>query len=133
MIKKTVLLTLLGALTLGAPAADYQYLVFTTSSGQQAVAASDLTLTISDGNLIAASGTTTLATIPLNSLTKMEFSNDGTTGIEALDNVSRGTFSLSDVTEVYDLSGRRMPSANGLPTGVYLMKIDGRTLKVAVK
>lgn len=132
-MKKTIILTLLGALTLGAPAADYQYLVFTTTDGTQAVAASDLTLTISDGNLVASSGTTTLATIPLASLTAMEFSNDGTTGIEALEGISRGTCSLSNATEVYDLNGRRMASADSLPAGVYIMKIDGRTLKVAVK
>ena len=130
MMKRTIILTLLAALTLGATAADYQYLVFTTSSGQQAVAASNLTLSISGTNLVVTSDSETLATIPLSDLTAMEFSNSQTTGINSL---TTETLDISEATEVYDMRGRRMPSGSNLPTGVYLMKINGRTIKVAVK
>lgn len=130
MMKKTILIALLGALTTGASAGDYQYLVFTTASGTQAVAASNLTLSISGTNLVAASGTETLATIPLSDLTKMEFSTDGTTGISTL---KATDLTLDDTTEVYDLNGRRMPTGGNLPTGVYIVKTNGRTIKVAVR
>jgi hypothetical protein len=130
MIKRAIFLTLLAALTLGATAGDYQYLVFTTSSGQQAVAASNLTLSISGTNLVVTSDSETLATIPLNDLTAMEFSNSQTTGISSL---TTEDLNISEATEVYDMQGRRMPSGSNLPTGVYLMKINGRTIKVAVK
>ena len=129
-MKKLLMTTMLAALTTGLQAADYQYLVFTTSDGQQAVAATDLTLTVSGTNLVASSGTTTLATIPLSILTQMEFSNSETTGISTL---TTNTLNIDEATEVYDLNGRRMPLGTQLPTGVYIMKINGRNVKVGVK
>ena len=81
-MKKLLILTMLAALTMGARAAEYNYLVFTLNDGTtQSVSATDLNITFANGNLTATSGSNTV-TIALSNLTKMEFSNDGTTGID---------------------------------------------------
>ena len=68
-------------------------------------------------------------TYTLSDITKMEFSNDGTTGI---DRVSYD-FTITDDTEVYDLNGRRLPSTATLSRGIYIIKSNGKTTKVQVK
>lgn len=128
-MKKLLILTMLAALTLGARAAEYNYLVFTLNDGTtQSVSATDLNITFANGNLTATSGSNTV-TIALSSLTKMEFSNDGTTGI---DRVSYD-FVITDDTEVYDLNGRRLPSTANLSRGIYIIKSNSKTTKVQVK
>ena len=128
-MKKLLILTMLAALTMGARAAEYNYLVFTLNDGTtQSVSATDLNITFANGNLTATSGSNTV-TIALSSLTKMEFSNDGTTGI---DRVSYD-FTITDDTEVYDLNGRRLPSTATLSRGIYIIKSNGNTTKVQVK
>ena len=127
---RTIILSLLCALAMGLRAADYTYLVFTTTGGTQtAVTAADLTITFSDGNMIAASGSETLATIALSDLASMEFSNE-TSGIET-------TISDSLITDketvIYDLNGRQMPQGAALPKGIYILKNSKRTIKMQVK
>ena len=130
-MKKTIILTLLTFLTLGTRAGDYQYLVFTLTDGTtKAVTANGLTITFTDGNLVAASGGETLATLPLSSLTQMEFSTDGTTGIEG---INADTLITDSATAIYDMNGRQMPSGSALPKGVYIVKTQNRTLKVNIK
>ena len=64
-MKKNIMMTLLCLLAIETRAADYAYLVFTTADGnQQAVTATDLTITFSDGTLIATDGSQTLALFP---------------------------------------------------------------------
>ncbi len=95
-MKKIILSTLLAAATLGSHAANYSYLVFTQSDGgTQSISTSDLNITFSDGNMTATSGSSTV-TIALTSLSKMEFSDNGTTGIENVQ--AKGT--LDDATEI---------------------------------
>ena len=66
---------LLCILSIGMRAGDYQYLVFTLSNGTtQAVTTTDLTIAFTSDNLVATSGGTTVATLPLSTLTSMEFS-----------------------------------------------------------
>ncbi len=128
-MKKAVILTLLTALTLGTRAADYNYLVFTLNDNTtQAITASNLNITFANGNLIATSGSESL-TIALTSLAKMEFSNDNTTGIEAIE----ATLNPDEATEIYDLNGRRIPSGTQLSRGIYIIKSNGKTTKVQVK
>ena len=128
-MKKLLIMTMLAALTMGARAAEYNYLVFTLNDGTtQSVSATDLNITFANGNLTATSGSNTV-TIALSNLTKMEFSNDGTTGI---DRVSYD-FTITDDTEVYDLIGRRLPSTATLSRGIYIIKSNGKTTKVQVK
>lgn len=131
MKKKYFLLALLTILTSTLRASDYQYLVFTLTDGTtRSITAQDLTLTFTGGNLTAQSGTESL-TIPLTSLTKMAFSNDGsTTGISTIS--SDGIQTDADA-EVYDLNGRRIPSNTTLQRGIYIIKRNGQTTKVQVK
>ena len=56
-MKKLLILTMLAALTMGARAAEYNYLVFTLNDGTtQSVSATDLNITFANGNLTATSG-----------------------------------------------------------------------------
>lgn len=130
-MKKTILLTLLSILTMGMRAADYQYLVFTMNDGTtQAVTASNIAISISGDNLVVSTTTETLATLPLASLTQMEFSNDGTTGISQ---ITANQLTTDADTVIYDLNGRQMPSGAALPKGVYIVKNQNKTLKVTIR
>ena len=130
-MKKAMILSLLSILTLGMRAGDYQYLVFTLTDGTtQAVTATDLSISFSDGNLVAKSGNETLATLSLTTLSAMEFSNDGTTGIEG---ISTDKLTTDSATVIYDLNGRRMPQGAQLPKGVYILKSNNKTIKVNIK
>ena len=131
MKKKIIMACLMALTSITLQAADYQYLVFTLTDGTtQSITAQDLTLTFTGGNLTAQSGTESL-TIPLTSLTKMAFSNDGsTTGISTIS--SDGIQTDADA-EVYDLNGRRLPSNTTLQRGIYIIKRNGQTTKVKVK
>ena len=123
-----MILTLLCALYLGARAADYNYLVFTLNDGsEQAIVANGLNITFTDGNLVAATASETLATIPLATLQKMQFS-ESTTGISDLP-----TDGDDDIKAIYDLQGRMMPLNTQLPKGTYIVKTSRRTIKVHVK
>ena len=128
-MKKTMILSLLCALFMGAQAADYNYLVFTLNDGsEQAIVASNLNITFTDGNLVATTANETLATIPLASLQKMQFSESNATGISALPLDSN-----DDIKAIYDLQGRMMPLDTQLPKGTYILKTSSRTIKVFVK
>ena len=127
-MKRMMILTLLCALYLGARAADYNYLVFTLNDGsEQAIVANGLNITFTDGNLVAATASETLATIPLATLQKMQFS-ESTTGISDLP-----TDGDDDIKAIYDLQGRMMPLNTQLPKGTYIVKTSRRTIKVHVK
>lgn len=130
-MKKSLILTLLSILTMGMRAADYQYLVFTMNDGTtQAVTASNIAISISGDNLVVSTTTETLATLPLASLTQMEFSNDGTTGISQ---ITANQLTTDADTVIYDLNGRQMPSGAALPKGVYIVKNQHKTLKVTIR
>lgn len=130
-MKKTILLTLLSILTMGMRATDYQFLVFTMNDGTtQAVTASNIAISISGDNLVVSTTTETLATLPLASLTQMEFSNDGTTGISQ---ITANQLTTDADTVIYDLNGRQMPSGAALPKGVYIVKNQNKTLKVTIR
>ena len=122
---------MLGILTTGMQATEYDYLVFTLTDGTKtAVAASNLTITFSGDNLIAGSGSETLATLPLAQLTQMEFSNDDPTGITT---ISSDRLITDESAVIYDMNGRRMPKESALPRGMYIVKTQSRTVKVYIK
>jgi len=128
-MKRIMVLTMLWTLFMGARAADFNYLVFTLNDGsEQAIVATGLNITFTDGNLVATTANETLATIPLITLQKMRFSESSTTGISTL-----STFSEDDIKAIYDLQGRMMPLDSQLPKGTYIIKTSGRTIKVFVK
>lgn len=130
-MKKTIMLSLLIALSVAARATDYSYMVFTLNDNTtQSIPASDLSITFSGGNLIATSGSSTV-TIALSNLQKMAFSNESsTTGIQAIESAA---LTIDDATEIYDMNGRRIPSGSQLSRGIYIIKSNGRTSKVQVK
>ena len=128
-MKRLMILTLLSVITLATRAADYNYLVFTLNDGsEQAIVATGLNITFVDGNLVATSANETLATIPLITLQKMQFSESNTTDISGLQLDSQ-----DDIKAIYDLQGRMMPLDSQLPKGTYIIKTSGRTIKVFVK
>lgn len=128
-MKKILFLVLLASMAKGLRAADYSHLVFTMTDGStQSITVSGLSLTFTDGTLTATSGTNTLS-IPLTSLTKMEFSDDGATAISTIE----ADVTLDENTEVYDLNGRRLPNSTQLARGIYIIKSNGKTTKVQVK
>jgi len=131
MMKKAFVLVLLAVLCLGARAAGYDYLVFTTTGGQtEVVASANLTMTFGDGNIYVTNGSDINKTYVLANLQKMEFSTDGTTAISTL---STDTLTIGQTTAVYDLNGRQMPSTTALPKGVYIVKTQNRTFKVQIR
>lgn len=132
-MKKAIILTLLTVLTLGTRAADYEYLVFTLNDGTtQAVTATNLAISVGNDQLVVTDNNgNTLATFPLASLTKMEFSNDG--DLTGISTISADTLTTDDATAIYDMSGRQMPRGAQLPKGVYILKNSNRTIKVQIK
>ena len=130
-MKKTIILALLCVFAMTTRAADYTYLVFTLSDGStKAVTASNLNISFTGGNLVATNGSETLATLPLASLSSMEFSNDGTTGISQ---ISADQLITDANTVIYDINGRQMPQGVSLPKGIYILKNNNRTLKVTIR
>ena len=128
-MKRLMILTLLSVITLATRAADYNYLVFTLNDGsEQAIVATNLSITFTDGNLVAPTADETLATIPLTTLQKMQFSESNTTAISALPLDGQ-----DDIKAIYDLQGRMMPLNTQLPKGTYIVKTSSRTIKVFVK
>ena len=140
-MKKSIFLTLLCILScLSMRAADYQYMVFTMNDGTtQAVTATDLTISFANDNLIASSGSETLATLPLATLASMEFSNDGnTTAISTVNADETAVFDVNSIitdsnTVIYDLQGRVIPHGSALSKGTYIVKNNKRTIKVNVR
>jgi len=128
-MKKTMILMLLSVITLVTRAADYNYLVFTLTDGsEQAIVAANLNITFTDGNLVATTANETLATIPLASLQKMQFSETNTAGISALPIDGQ-----DDIKAIYDLQGHMMPLDTQLPKGTYIVKTSSRTIKVNIR
>ena len=128
-MKRLTILTLLSVITMATRAADYNYLVFTLNDGsEQAIVATNLNITFTDGNLVATTANETLATIPLATLQKMQFSESNTTDISGLQLDSQ-----DDIKAIYDLQGRTMPLNTQLPKGTYIVKTSSRTIKVFVK
>ena len=128
-MKRLTILTLLSVITMATRAADYNYLVFTLNDGsEQAIVATNLNITFTNGNLVATTANETLATIPLATLQKMQFSESNTTDISGLQLESQ-----DDIKAIYDLQGRTMPLNTQLPKGTYIVKTSSRTIKVFVK
>ncbi len=135
MKKKLLILALAGLPFAGAGADTYPYLSFETQDGTvRSVSVNSLTVTFSNGKLLADNGTDSYE-IDAASLSRMYFSADNLTAISDV----KGTDSLGKL-EVYTLSGVRLGSfdsadalRNGVSAGVYIVKSNGKTLKVAVK
>jgi len=114
-------------------AADYAYLTVTEQDGTKtSLTAVGLTITFSDGNLVATNSTTSESkTISLSNLASLNFStsDETTTGI----NAAKTSFSVAEADAIYDLTGRQVPAGNKLTKGVYLIKKGSVIKKIQVK
>ena len=140
MTKKTLSLAvilLLGMTT--AQADDYPYLMFQTTDGSTtAVAAADLTITFSDGKLLA-TNVDGSKTFTLTDLSKMFFSATGdASGIDEVQD--SGLQTNNGPVEVFTLAGFSLgnyetleQAKRALSPGIYLLKSGSRTIKIAVK
>jgi len=130
MKKKLIILGALAALATGMSATDYNSLVFTLTDGTtQSITATGLNITCAEGTLTVTDGTNSLS-LPLASLTKMEFSEAEATGIS---DIRLDDLRPADGITIYDLNGRQMQRGRKLPQGTYIMKTNGTTIKVQVR
>jgi hypothetical protein len=98
-MKKTILILTMLMGTFAADASDYPYLVFQTTGGsKQSIAVENLTLTISDGKLVAKNETTNQNYL-LSELSEMYFS----TTVTGIENVNASA--QDEGVEVYSASG----------------------------
>ena len=134
---KKIVLLLLTIVSVTASRADdfeYGYLAFVDSNGkEQTIATEDLRITFDDGKLIAVSQSDGL-TLQLADLAKMYFTTTAT-GIAGV-SVGDG----SETVKVYSTTGTfmgtfasRQEAERSLRHGVYVIKTEKRTTKLAVK
>jgi hypothetical protein len=123
--------------TLAAQADDFAYLTIEKTDGTaQSLTAVGLTISYSNGNLIATNGTES-ATIALTEVRRMYFSNEqATTGInQAVVNTpkaAKGTLANG----IYNLQGHYVASLSQRATlkkGVYIIVENGQSKKIQVK
>ena len=128
-MRKKLLTAAFLAMQLSVQAADYNYLNVEKTDGTViSLSSSDLMITFADGYLVA--GFEKIAA--LSELSKMYFSNtEGTTAINGIS--ADDDFSIADADAVYDISGRQLSQNSQLRQGVYIVKKNGRTLKVQVR
>ena len=121
--------------TMAAQAIDYQYLNIEKTDGTaQSLTAVGLDITYKDGNLVATNGSET-ATIALTDISRMFFTN--TKDATAIADIT--TIADDGDATVFDLAGRRVAEGRlqavkaQLRKGVYIVKLNSKTLKVQVK
>ena len=131
---KKALLTILALTAMMAARADgYPYLLFQTTSGTvHAMAVEALSMTISNGQLVAANNEET-QTFVLSDLTKMFFS-ESTTGIEEVFSAESGEVTVYSVTGAcLGTYSNANEAVKTLHSGVYLLKTKSNTIKIAVQ
>ena len=133
-MKKQIIGFILAAISITTHAADYTYLTLVEQDGTKtSLTAIGLSITFSDGNLVATNSITSESkTIPLSNFVSMNFSNnnESTTGINTIESES---FSISDADAIYDLAGRRISSYAPLAKGIYIIKKGSVTRKIQIK
>lgn len=115
-----------------AAAYDYPYLTFSTQGGvTRSVAAEELVITFADGKMIAHSAQGDLE-LELQALDKMCFTTEQS-GVSS-------AVAAGGVVRVFSMQGVEMgtyasqaEAVSRLPQGIYIVKHDGSTLKLAVK
>lgn|SRR5574344_1042715 len=133
-MKKTILILTMLMGTFAADASDYPYLVFQTTGGsKQSIAVENLTLTISDGKLVAKNETTNQNYL-LSELSEMYFS----TTVTGIENVNASA--QDEGVEVYSASGISFgkfssvdEARQNLQKGMYIVKSSSETYKITVK
>ena len=135
-MKKALVTLATVAASLTVQATDYPYLAFQMADGTvQTVAVAQLVLTVSNGQLVA-TNTEGTKSFTLTNLSKMYFSSQAVTGIEAI-NTSGSADESQLQAEVFDLSGKRVASGRllemQLPRGIYVVKTMKGTKKISIK
>lgn len=135
MMKRLFFAALLMTGTIGAMAADYQYLTIEKTDGTAlSLTAVGLNITYNGANLIASNGSET-ATFTLTEVSRMYFSNNkDVTAIADISSLQQDADAI-----VYDLHGRQLDQGllsslkTRLVKGVYLVKQHGKTVKIQVR
>lgn len=132
-MKRSLFILVMVICAVMAQAADYPYLVFTNTGGTTTVlGVTNMTLAVGGSNLSVtnADGTTTFV---LTELANMQFSADGTTGIE---NVLNG----EQPVDIFSITGVSLGTFNSLtegakalPVGAYVIKQGTNTQTIVVK
>lgn len=124
-MKKLLMTVIVMTGMLPALAGDYSYLTFELTDGTKtSVSSTALTITIQDDKLMVG-----LQKFNLADLSKMYFSisDESADGIEEV-NISN----LDDVTDIYDLQGRKV-NKEQMKSGIYVIKTKKGTFKVSVR
>ena len=134
-MKKLLFTTLITLGTLQAQAYDYPYLVFQNTEGTTTViAVESLSITISDGQLVAtnADGTQSFA---LTDLSKMFFTQQAD-----LTGISNAGTQEDEVVEVFTTGGIKLgkylninKAKSSLKPGLYILKSKQKSFKIVVK
>ncbi|MGM9865248.1 MAG: hypothetical protein ACI30P_03120 [Muribaculaceae bacterium] len=131
-MKKIILLAVTMLAVSAAWAYEFPYLKFTHADGSEhVIKVEGLTITPTDGKLVATNGTETL-TLESADLAKMAFAS--TNGVEDIAAAAQGP------VQVYSLSGCALKTYPGieeakaaLAPGLYIVKQAGKVVKLAVK
>lgn len=134
-MKKLVLTTLITLGSLQAQAYDYPYLVFQNTEGTTtAFAVESLTITISDGKLVAknAEGTQSFT---LGDLSKMYFTRQAD-----LTGISNTDTSEDEIVEIFTTGGVNLckylnvnEAKSSLKPGLYILKSKQKSYKIVIK
>lgn len=110
---------------------DYSYLTIQATSGTESSASLSTLrkITFQGGAMVLTNKDGTTSSYTLTDLNKMYFSSTST-GITTIGNDSFDTVNA----EIYTLSGMKLnTSHDALPKGVYIMKANGKTVKMLKK
>lgn len=130
MKQKLLLAAVMAGSALAANAYDYNYLTFETAAGEQtSVAVESLVLTVSDGQIVASNAAGT-STFTLTDLSKMFFSTSAT-AVAAVGATEQQTVKVYNASGMYLGDYASITAAKEAQTpGVYVMKTQGKTIKV---
>ena len=138
-MKKVLVLIAALAATISTQADSFDYLTLERSDGSTVtLTAVGLEIKFNGTELVATNATTSeSATITLSELASMYFSNNkqNTDAINTVEDTAQ-VWSISDVEEMFDLSGRRIDASarkTALRPGIYVVRKSNETKKIQVK
>lgn len=133
-MKKFLIPTMALMLAMSASAETYPYLSFQTVDGSVvSLKSSNLNLTIEDGKLVVQNDEGSNKFV-LTDLTRMFFSQSTETAITNLNTDVNSTLQVYTTSGVFlgEFDNERS-LRRSVPSGIYVVKTNGRTLKMAVK
>lgn len=136
LMKKSMLMMMVLISTLQAWAYDYPYLTFQLSDGStQSVAVESLVLTFNEAGQLVATNADGMQTFTLTNLSKMYFGTESTGIAETISSTPvDGTVEVFTTGGVFIGRFNTMSQARAqMKQGVYVVKQNGQTKKIAVK